>query len=78
MIILPAVEQWANAYTFSTAGSTGEDPSNFDTEDYMVMVCPADQVSGLLFDGQVLYNLYSSWLLAYDMQYTICSLLNQT
>lgn len=56
MIILPAVEQWANAYTFSTTNT--ESNNNKETySNFIAMVCPADKVDGLIFDGQV-YLLY--------------------
>ena len=55
MIILPAVEQWANAYTFSTTNTdSSDDPESYSN--FIVMVCHTDKISGLLFDGQVLFS----------------------
>lgn len=55
MIILPSVEQWANAYTFST---TESNQAGAEYQSFVIMVCPVDQVSGLLFDGKVWGCLY--------------------
>ena len=52
MIILPAVEQWANAYTFSTTSKTYSDDSNL-YNNYVVMVAPTNKTEGIIFDGQV-------------------------
>lgn len=50
MIVLPAVQQWANAYTFSTTVNAEEGAGY---QSFVIMVCAGDQVSGLLFDGKV-------------------------
>ena len=55
MIILPAVEQWANAYTFSTTSKTYSDDNNL-YNNYVVMVAPTTKTDGIIFDGQVRYE----------------------
>lgn len=60
MIVLPAVEQWANAYTFSTtnkADSASDGLAQYSN--FIVMVCPADGIGGLLFDGEVYVVLHT-------------------
>lgn len=53
MIVLPAQEQWANAYTFSTTTAVEYLTSNVEYQNYLVLVAPANQLNGLLVDGKV-------------------------
>lgn len=53
MIVLPALEQWGNAYTFSTTSKTYSDDDNNLYNNYVVMVAPTNHTGGIIFDGQV-------------------------
>ena len=61
MIILPAVEQWANAYTFSTTINTQQ--SAADYQSFVMIVCAADKLSGLLFDGKASLSYVINYML---------------
>lgn len=52
MIVLPSVEQWANAYTFSTTSIQNSD-TQAAYSNFIVMVCHKDKVEGLIIDGKV-------------------------
>lgn len=52
MIILPSIEQWTNAYTFSTTTVANTDSSS-TYQNYLVLASPSDKLEGLIFDGQV-------------------------
>lgn len=60
MIMLPAVEQWANAYTFSTVANVQSSDNSDVYQNFIVLVCPTHQRSGLLFDGSV--SVFSTWV----------------
>lgn len=60
MIMLPAQEQWANAYTLSTTTQSDYLNSESMYENFLVLVAPSDQLDGLLFDGEVTAKPYIS------------------
>ena len=53
MIVLPSVEQWASAYTFSTPSNSYSEDDSDPYSNYVVMVAPTNKTEGIIFDGQV-------------------------
>ncbi|XP_067936654.1 uncharacterized protein [Watersipora subatra] len=70
MIVLPSVEQWANAYTFSPTSNSYTGAKNEFYNNYVVMVAPSNRTAGIIFDGQYLAPLFTSW---YQIQDTLFS-----